>query len=201
MSYQPPPPPGYRPPQPPGYPPHYPPPGQWPPPRPPQRHTNRIVIAVIVGVVGIVAVAGVALVAVFVFATSADRDSAGDIVDKGSLSAFDLRVGDCVDGLKEGDEVTTVTATPCTRPHDGQVLERFVFDDGPYPGDSTVTPRVEEQCKELLAPHLNAAADAERYDIFYFHPTKDSWTLKKDREALCLVVTADHSKLTTPFGK
>jgi len=61
---------------------------------------------------------------VFATSTDAERDPSGRIVAGGSLSVFDVRDGDCLNGVEEVDATFTVGAVACTEPHDAQA-DRF----------------------------------------------------------------------------
>ena len=87
-------------------------------------------------IIGIAVLALVAIVAFFLL--SANRNDAGQITEEGSVSSFDLKAGDCLNGLAESNNITSVPAVPCAQPHDGEVFATFEIPAGTWPGDAEV---------------------------------------------------------------
>jgi hypothetical protein len=54
--------------------------------------------------------------------------STGEIVSPGHLPAFSLATGDCFNNPAGARSVTSVTAIPCTQPHNAQVFAQFKLD-------------------------------------------------------------------------
>jgi len=69
---------------------------------------------------------------------SADRDSNGLIVEEGTLDAFSLRVGDCTNNQGDADEVLSVLAVPCSKPHDNEFYHSFDVSHPEFPGDEAM---------------------------------------------------------------
>jgi hypothetical protein len=70
----------------------------------------------------------------------------------GAVSVFDLRAGDCLNDLEETDSTLSVDATPCSHPHDAEVLGTFdLADRRDWPGEDTVSSIADERCSEMLA--------------------------------------------------
>jgi hypothetical protein len=115
--------------------------------------------------------------------TDAERDSSGRVQETGSESVFDLREGDCVNDLEEGEDELTVEVTPCAEPHDGEVLLGFQLPDGDYPGTDAVFRVADRRCGRALDALASSAPAGT--NPFYFYPTEDSWSLD-DREIMCL---------------
>ena len=70
---------------------------------------------------------------------NASRSSTGEITRSGDLTANDLRVGDCFD-LKDPDaeEISDVTAHPCTEAHEYEVFYVGTMAEGAYPGEDGI---------------------------------------------------------------
>ncbi|HEY0616317.1 MAG TPA: septum formation family protein, partial [Kribbella sp.] len=94
-----------------------------------------------------------------------------------------LRVGDCVTGVKEG-EVQNIKIQPCNQPNGGKVYAVFDLPKGKWPGLTAVQAAAEKGCTDRYRSS-NEQADSPS-DIFYLHPTQDSWTLG-DRGTTCLL--------------
>jgi hypothetical protein len=114
---------------------------------------------------------------------SAERSPEGDIVETGRVTFEDLRVGDCVAELPEGNSIT-VAIEPCPDPHAGEVYEVTTLPAGPWPGKNEVVRLSEGACAEALPAYVSADAESIGYEIFYFHPLEQSWSA--DRNVICV---------------
>lgn len=135
-----------------------------------------------------VVVIGVVVVAAAV--TSAGRDEAGSIDRPGDVSTFSLRVGDCVNGVRDGVEVRTLPAVPCERPHESEVFAEFSLAQGNWPGPDAIDAEANNRCVQQLASYAPAAADDPDLEVFYLHPTEQSWA-QGDRTVVCLSYELD----------
>ncbi|MCP9489353.1 MAG: DUF4190 domain-containing protein [Solirubrobacteraceae bacterium MAG38_C4-C5] len=118
--------------------------------------------------------------------TEAERDAGGDVAEGGDLSVFEVQTGDCLQGVTETEAALNVEAVPCEQPHDAEVVADFELPEGDWPGLEPVIARAEERCAQLSAglPPSPALEDGE---IFFYHPTEQSWDTVDDREVLCLL--------------
>lgn len=122
---------------------------------------------------------------IYAVSTSANRDSTGAISKGGSVTASDLKTGDCVNGIEVG-EVGSINAVPCARLHEGEVFAVFTIPGSDFPGESTVSSKAEAGCSSRLAGYSKSANDDETLDILYLQPTAASWKLG-DHEVTCVV--------------
>ena len=146
---------------------------------------------VIYGVIAVV-VAGSA----FLFA--ARRDDGGTITSPGSLSVFDLQVGDCfdVDADTPGgnQEVDTVQAKPCSDQH---VYEVFWVGDYPaadMPDEPTSMAWLQDQCVPAFEDYVDFAFEDSLYWVSTLSPTEDGWN-GGDHEFTCYL----HNETATPL--
>ncbi len=123
---------------------------------------------------------------------SAERSPTGDVVGAGRVTFEDLRVGDCVSELPEGNSIT-VAVEPCSDPHAGEVYEVTTLPAGPWPGEDEVFRLSEGACAEALPAYVSADAGSIGYEIFYFHPLEESWSA--DRNVICLATDPSGSPL------
>jgi Septum formation len=117
--------------------------------------------------------------------------------DDAERDVFDLRAGDCFDDPPEDEERATVSAVPCTEPHDAEVyaeLESDEASDG-YPGESVLIAEAERGCAERFEPFAGIADESTTLAIHYLVPTRLSWESVDDREITCIV--ADPAGPTT----
>ena len=209
--YPPPPPHGAYPPPPPGA---YPPPPYYPPPQgpyaPPTPGTNwwavislifgvlgGVLISVICGIVGLnrakkgqggrgMAIAGlvlsglwivgiVALVAFLLF------------FDKGTVSATEVKAGDCLKELPASGLVITVDTAPCGEPHTGEIFSVMKMPEGDFPGQFAIE-EYQNKCAPELAKYSPEAAEDPDVGLFVLYPSEDSWG-QGDRTVTCIATT------------
>lgn len=138
----------------------------------------------------------IAVVAVVVVvATQAARNSSGEIATAGSLSIDKLATGDCIDGIKDGQVITIVTARPCVEPHDAEVFSQFGFPTGDWPGAEAVAAEAETQCTESAGQVLAGSPMIDRLSLFILYPP-DAASWDRSRSVSCLVIDIGGGKLT-----
>ncbi len=207
----PPPPPGGYPPPPPYYSPpqgHYgPPPGPY---APPPSGTNwwavvslifgilgGVLISVICGIVGLnrakngqggrgMAIAGLVLSGLWVLGIIV-LVAVLLISDKGSVSATDVKAGDCLAQLPASGLVITVDTAPCSEPHTGEIFSVMKMPDGDFPGQFAIEEYQNKCAPELARYSPNAAADPG-VGLFVLYPSEDSWK-QGDRTVTCIATT------------
>jgi hypothetical protein len=133
-----------------------------------------------------VAVFGV-LIAVGI-ATGADGDSRGHVTS-GSVEVESLKVGDCVNGVRENQEFRRLPTLPCAEPHQAEVFALITIPESSWPGDTAIQEWA-DGCVDELEVYSSAAAEDDTLDAFYLHPTRRSW-VRGDRTVTCLVVNPD----------
>ena len=128
-------------------------------------------------------VALIVVVIVYAIATSAQRDDSGRITSSGSVSVGSLLVGDCVNGIEEGN-LLSVPAVPCAEPHEGEVFALFEL-SGDWPGEGPVADRSEQGCVDRFDAYAPAADNVDSLELFSIQPTEESWR-GGDREVICI---------------
>jgi len=122
----------------------------------------------------------------------ATRDDTGAVATEGSVDAFDVAVGDCVndpEGIdsEEGAVFDSIEAVPCDEPHDNEIYHQFDLPDGDYPGDDAVFEAAGVECEEQFESFIGVSFEESALDIAPITPTKESWELDDDRTATCAV--------------
>jgi hypothetical protein len=106
---------------------------------------------------------------------------------------FSLAVGDCFNNPAGSSTVTTVTAIPCSQPHNAQIYAKFNLSgsDLSYPGTSTVTKLAAKGCN-ARTDSVNKSAAPSSMTIRLLFPEQDAW-LNGRRTVSCMIVnpTAD----------
>lgn len=135
----------------------------------------------------ILTVAGAAIAAAIGITSMAERNEAGEIMSAGSVDAFEIRVGDCLDAETfESTEITEVPGVPCAEPHDYQVYAAFDIPTAEWPGDERVDELSTEGCYERFAAAIGKSYDESVIDFTTIFPTEGSWKQRDDREVLCV---------------
>ncbi|TDD82436.1 hypothetical protein E1293_16750 [Actinomadura darangshiensis] len=128
---------------------------------------------------------------------SVDRDASGHISKGGKVLASTLRQGDCFTGRLHG-RATLVTATPCTKPHDGEIIATSTLPDQPYSGDRDVR----EDAAILCDSRTLYLVKSTRYRYLrpaYLVPDEAAWE-SGNRQVACAVHYAGPGTLTTPVA-
>lgn len=134
-------------------------------------------------------VLGLATLVVVAIASDADRDSSGQVTGGGSVSTRQLRPGDCVNDVKESDNVLSLPAVPCAQSHQGEVFAAFTIPGASWPGDGQVSTAAEQGCWDRL-PGYAPGVDRESIDLFSLQPTRDSWS-QGDHGVTCIAIDPD----------
>ena len=105
----------------------------------------------------------------------------------GTVSARDLKVGDCItDARSTTGDVTTFIAVACSKRHDGEVYTLIKLKGGKYPGTKFVTGKGNRGCRARLRRQATAKQYRDRLLGYKFvYPTKQSWA-QGDHEVTCL---------------
>jgi hypothetical protein len=139
-------------------------------------------------------IVGIAVGVVIAIASSADRDATGEITAGGDVSAFDLAVGDCLNGLKEGQSISNLPGVPCAEPHEGEVFAVFDLPAGAFPGDTKIAEDAERECSNRFESYAPSSVNDTSIELFFLHPTALSWR-QGDHEVTC--VATDPTKKRT----
>lgn len=134
---------------------------------------------------GIIAVLSALLMAAC--GTDVERDDdTGELLEPTEIDVFELRVGDCLDGFSEGDEISRVRAVPCSADHSDEVFAAAEMSGEDYPGDDAVADFADEACVMEFEQFVGTAWEESELDYGYLVPTESSWA-EGDREVLCII--------------
>jgi hypothetical protein len=116
--------------------------------------------------------------------------SSGHITHTGSLSVFSLAVGDCFDNPVGASIVSTVTALPCTSPHNAQIFAKFNLtgSDFNYPGTNTVTRLATQGCNSRIGS-VNKSQTTSSMSVRFLFPEEDAW-IGGRRTVSCMIVNS-----------
>ncbi|WP_193044570.1 septum formation family protein [Mycolicibacterium baixiangningiae] len=157
--------------------PYYPPPPpqpytEMPPAGPPPKKNNKLWL--ILGIVALVAVVAVIAVVLVIFL----------VVRQGTVTATEVKLGDCLSEIPDGTRVMTVKTVSCGEPHAGEVFAVLMMPDGDFPGEDAVT-EYANRCGPELATYSPAAVTDDSVQLYVLYPTDETWT-DGDRAVTCI---------------
>ena len=148
---------------------------------------------VIYGVIALVVFGGSVLFA-------ARRDDSGAITGAGTLSVFDLQVGDCFDAAFDPNaytEISEVRAIPCTEPHVYEMYSVAEYPQGEAPSgpEEDYTPWEQENCLGVFTSYVGIDYESSDYWISALVPTDESWS-QGDNDLMCFLHNEDETPVT-----
>jgi hypothetical protein len=125
---------------------------------------------------------------------STQRDDNGKVTATNEdADVFSIKVGDCLNDADVSGETTTTPIVPCSKPHDSEAFQRFLLDDGDYPGDDAVEQKGKDDCSgDAFTQFIGVPSDSSTISYSYYYPTEESWG-NGDREIMCTVYQTDDS--------
>lgn len=131
---------------------------------------------------------------------TADRDGAGGS-EGGKVPISKLREGDCftfTGGVIVGRRTDLVTAVPCTKPHDSEVVAQSSLPEGPYPGDRTAVNEAARMCAAKIT-YLNKSRYAKKLEPYFVAPQEADWAAG-DHGMTCVMRFTGPGTLTAPLA-
>jgi hypothetical protein len=138
----------------------------------------------------ITGVAGVGIVSAEAFALDmTTRDETGAIIQEGELGVFSFKIGDCVNGIPEGDEfvLDKATGVPCSQPHQIEVYAENFTEDSSETMPESFSRDGDEYCYTEFNRFVGLSYDESKLDYIVLQPTQESWD-NGDREISCLII-------------
>ncbi|WP_278314727.1 septum formation family protein [Lolliginicoccus levis] len=114
------------------------------------------------------------------------RQSEPDALEENQVSAFKLRVGDCLSESSTESQVESVGVVPCSAAHGREVYALVELEDGPFPAEDELIEIVESACYGEFEPFVGIDYADSRYYMSYLYPTESSWA-DNDREVVCML--------------
>jgi Septum formation len=117
---------------------------------------------------------GVAVIAVIFFV----------VLDKGTVTATDVKVGDCLSEIPGDTRVMTVQTIGCEEPHAGEVFAVLQMPDGDFPGQPAID-EYADRCSPELASYSPASMEDDSVQMYVLYPTAETWA-QGDRAVTCI---------------
>jgi hypothetical protein len=132
-----------------------------------------LIIALVGGIIALLAVGAIVFVV---------------IVGKGTVTATDVKVGDCLKEIPGNTRVLTVDTVGCDKSHAGEVFAVLLMPEGDYPGQSAIE-EYQNKCEPELASYAPDAITDDSVQLYVLYPTAETWE-QGDRAVTC-VATLD----------
>ena len=157
-----------------------------------------ILISVICGIVGLnkakqgqggrgLAIAGLVLSGLWVLVFAAGI-VVYFLIGKGTVTATDVKMGDCLAEIPDSARVLTVQTVECDQSHAGEVYTVLTMPDGDFPGQAAIE-EYQNKCEPELAAYSPDAMTDDSIQIYVLYPTAETWE-EGDRAVTC-VATLD----------
>ncbi|MGX9789408.1 septum formation family protein [Mycobacterium sp. MMS18-G62] len=116
------------------------------------------------------------------------------VIDKGTVTATDVKVGDCLKEIPSSTRVMTVDTVGCDQPHAGEVFAVLQMPDGDFPGQSAIE-EYQNKCEPELATYAADAITDDSVQLYVLYPTAETW--KQGDRAVTCIATLDPPRTGT----
>jgi hypothetical protein len=140
---------------------------------PPKKTRWGLIIGLILGVFALFAIGAVVLIVLF---------------GRGTITATDVEVGDCLKQIPDDARVFTVDTVDCDQAHAGEVFAVLMMPDGDFPGQSAID-EYQSRCEPALASYAPGAFADDSVRLYVLYPTEETW--KRGDRAVTCVATLD----------
>jgi hypothetical protein len=110
------------------------------------------------------------------------------VIGKGTVTATDVKVGDCLKEIPGSTRVLTVDTVSCDQSHAGEVFAVLTMPDGHFPGQPAIE-EYQNKCEPALASYAPDAVTDDSVQLYVLYPTAETWE-QGDRAVTC-VATLD----------
>ncbi|MFN0030051.1 MAG: septum formation family protein [Acidimicrobiales bacterium] len=135
--------------------------------------------------------------------TTALRDKDGVIIRAGTVSTFDLAVGDCLQPAPTlGEDAAELDAVPCSEPHSHEVYAAEDYTESDvYPGADALEAFADGVCFVAFEGYVGLPFDRSPLHSSHLVPTFNSWTEGEDRTVTCLLVSPEEPLTASARGR
>ena len=157
-------------------------PGGYPPPQP-KKNRGLMIAGLVLG--GVFVLLAIAVAAFFIF------------IGKGTVTAMDVKVGDCLREIPDDTRVLTVNTVACEETHAGEVFSVLMMPEGDFPGQPAIE-KYADKCSPELESYAPDALTDDSVQLYVLYPTAETWE-QGDRAVTC-IATLDPPRTGTLKG-
>ena len=110
------------------------------------------------------------------------------LLGKGTVTATDVKEGDCLAEIPASGRVMTVQTVDCNQSHAGEVYAVLTMPEGDFPGVAAIE-QYQNKCEPELADYSPGAMTDDSIQMYVLYPTAETWE-QGDRAVTC-VATLD----------
>ncbi|GLI28529.1 hypothetical protein ARHIZOSPH14_27710 [Agromyces rhizosphaerae] len=110
-----------------------------------------------------------------------------EVVESGQTHVLNVRIGDCLGGITDEDEIDQIDVVPCDEPHDYEVMHEFDLTGDAYPELEVIDEASLEECDAAFAEYVGVDWVDSVLDWYSVFPTETSWNEVGDRVVQCFV--------------
>lgn len=129
---------------------------------------------------------------------TAQRGSSGTVSQAGSMQAADLKVGDCFDNPTADSNIESITAIPCTQPHDSQVFAEPPVTESSYPGDTTLSSEASDDCNDSSTQSTISSDAPQSLEVSALY-AQDEESFDNGNNYITCFIVADSKNLTKSY--
>ena len=105
-------------------------------------------------------------------------------IGRGTVTATDVKVGDCLKAIPGSTRVKTVDTVGCDQAHAGEVFAVLLMPGGNFPGQSAIE-EYQNKCEPALASYAPDAITDDSVQLYVLYPTSETWE-QGDRAVTCI---------------
>ena len=114
-----------------------------------------------------------------------------------TVTATDVKVGDCLKEIPGSARVLTVDTVGCDESHAGEVFAVLMMPDGDYPGQPAIE-AYQNKCEPELSSYAPDAITDDSVQLYVLYPTAETW--KQGDRAVTCIATLDPPRTGTLKG-
>lgn len=106
------------------------------------------------------------------------------LIGKGTVTATDVKVGDCLKDIPGDTRVLTVQTVACEESHAGEVFAVLQMPEGTFPGQPAID-KYADKCSPELQTYSPDAMTDDSVQLYVLYPTQETWE-QGDRAVTCI---------------
>ena len=126
-------------------------------------------------------------VALLVSGCAAGLPQSNDDSTTGSVTLFDLELGDCLNDadIPLRSDMTDAPRVSCKDPHDSELFAILGVEGSAFPGESELVAQGQSRCARAFGDFVGIPFANSTLDFRFYYPTASSWA-QGDRTIYCV---------------